>query len=474
MARKNTIPESDRIPFGQKIAFAIGGKMDYLATTITVSMLWMPYFNIGLKIDPMLVGLSLMLLRAWDAISDPVMGNISDNARTRWGRRRPFMFVGAILTAALYPFLWRPPEGWGQTGMFIYLLVIGWLFFSSFTCWSMPYYGLQLELTPNYDERTRLTAWMSFFGKLTALGGGWVMAIVTSSWFANPETGEPDIVNGVRVCSWFLAGIIVIFGLLPAIFVKERYYEKETKTQPKDPFWQSIRETFRCKPLWVLIGASFFLSLGNSSVASLGQYVNIYLVNGGRLADASIVDGWRYTTMVVVGILSIPLLTWLSEKFDKKVLVASVLIVAMVGHLLYYVCLVPELPYLQLIPAAMQAGGFSAFWLFLPSMKADVADYDEMDTARRREGALNAFYSWFLKAANTLAMGLGGVMLKISGFDEMLAEQPADVLERMKWLFLFVPVIIWAFSLVLILYYPLTRQRLSDIRGMLEDRRGKL
>ncbi len=474
MSRKAFIPESDRIPFWQKIAFAFGGKMDYFATGVTVSMLWMPYFNIGMKINPALLGLGLMILRGWDAISDPVMGNISDNARTRWGRRRPFMFVGAILTAAIYPFLWRPPAGWSELGMFFYLLVVGWLFFTSFTCWSMPYYGMQLELTPNYDERTHLTAWMSFFSKLVVLGGGWIMAIVTGPWFANPETGEADIVNGVKTCSWFLAGLIVVVGLIPALFVKERYYEKETKTQAKDPFWQSIRETFKCKPLWFLIGASFFLSLGNSSVASLGQYVNIYLVNEGRLADASVVDGWRYTTMVVVGILTLPLLTWLSEKYDKKTLVIAVLVLAMIGHLLYYYCLNPQMPYLQLIPATLQAGSLSAFWMFMPSMKADVADYDEVDTRRRREGALNAFYSWFIKAAGTFAMGMGGLMLEFSGFDVMLAQQPPEVLERMKWLFLVTPILIWGFSLLLILKYPLTRGKVFDIRTLLEDRRGKL
>lgn len=472
--KKSFIPESDRIPFGQKIAFALGGKMDYFATGVTVSMLWMPYFNIGLKISPLYLGLCLMLLRAWDAITDPIMGNISDNARTRWGRRRPFMFVGAILTGLIYPFLWRPPAGWSELGVFFYLLFVGGLFFTSFTCWSMPYYGMQLELTPNYDERTRLTAWMSFFAKLVTLLGGWIMAIVSGPWFANPVTGDPDIVTGVRTCSWFFAVLIIVMGLMPALFVKERYYEKETSKQSKEPFWKSIRETFRCGPLWCLIGSSFFLSLGNASVASLGQYVNIYLVNDGQIADASIVDGWRYTTIVVVGILSIPLLTWLSEKFDKKTLVASMLITAMFGQLLYYFCLNPDLPYLQLIPAALQAGGFSAVWLFMPSMKADVADYDELDTTRRREGALNAFYSWFIKMAHTLAMGMGGLMLQISGFNVALSRQPPEVLARMKGMFLFIPVGIWMISLLLILFYPLTRQKLADIRVELEDRRGKL
>lgn len=452
----------------------MGGQMDYFATGITINILWMPYFNIGLKMSPVKLGLCLMLLRAWDAISDPLMGNISDNARTRWGRRRPFMFVGAILTAALYPFLWRVPDVLGEMGRFFYLLFVGWLFFTSYTCWSMPYYGMQLELTPNYDERTRLTAWMSFFAKLVVLLGGWTMAIVTGPWFINPKTGEADIVTGTQTCSWFFAVLIAIVGLLPAIFVKERYYASETSKQPKDPFWQSFRETFRCKPLWFLIGSSFFLTLGNAAVMSLGQYVNIYLVNGGHLADAAVIDGWRYTTIMTVGICSIPVLIWLSEKFDKKKLTASMLIIAMVGQVLYLFCLNPDMPYLILLPAVLQAGGFSAVWLFMPSMKADVADHDELFTTRRREGALNAFYSWFIKAAQTVALGLGGVILQISGFDVFLSRQPEEVLMRMKGLFILIPIVFWMISLLLILFYPLTRRRLKSIRAELEVRRGVL
>ena len=107
-------------------------------------------------------------------------------------------------------------------------------------------------------------------------------------------------------------------------------------------------------------------------------------------------------------------------------------------------------------------------------MKADVADYDELDTSRRREGALNAFYSWFIKMAHTLAMGMGGLMLHISGFNVELPQQPPEVLSRMKGLFLAIPVSIWMVSLLLIFFYPLSRQKLADIRTELENRRGKL
>ena len=448
--------------------------MQYVSTDLTLKVLWLPFFNIGLGINPAMLGVGLMILRAWDAISDPIMGNISDNARTRWGRRRPFIVVGAILTGLIYPFLWRPPESWGSSGMQLYLLVVGLMFFTAFTCWSMPYFAMQLELTPNYDERTRLMAWTALFGKIVSLAGGWVMAILASSWFADPLTGEPDIVSGMKTCSWFLALIIIVMGLLPVVFTKERYYKTETSAQSRDPFWTSLKESFHCRPLWYLIGVSFFLVLGNASIASLGQYVNIYFINDGELGDATIVEGWKFTAMLGFGILTIPLWTWLSEKLDKKLVVALLFVMGICGHLLYMVCLDPERPYLQLIPAVMESGALAAVWLFLPSMKADVADYDELTTTRRREGALNAFYSWFIKAAMTCAMGLGGVTLELTGFDSAFTEQPAEVLVRMKWTFILLPIAIWCIGLIFILIYPLNRKGMVAIREELEARRGRL
>ena len=105
------IAASDRIPLLQKIMFSAGGTMDYVAANFSTSVLWMPYFNIGLGIDPALLGIVLMILRGWDAFVDPVMGNFSDNTRTRWGRRRPFMVVGAILTATIFPSSGMFPKG---------------------------------------------------------------------------------------------------------------------------------------------------------------------------------------------------------------------------------------------------------------------------------------------------------------------------------------------------------------------------
>ena len=126
----------------EKMMFSAGNITVYLSTILVINILWMPFFNIGLGISPVVLGGILMLLRGWDAITDPIVGSLSDNVRTRWGRRKPLIFVGAILTGALFPFLFNTPSGLSEGGLITYLIVIGIIFFTCFTIWSMPYYSL--------------------------------------------------------------------------------------------------------------------------------------------------------------------------------------------------------------------------------------------------------------------------------------------------------------------------------------------
>lgn len=146
----------------------------------------------------------------------------------------------------------------------------------------------------------------------------------------------------------------------------------------------------------------------------------------------------------------------------------------MFGHLLNLVCLTPEHPYLQIIPSVFESGAIGAVWLFLPSMKADAADSDELHTSRRREGSLNAFYSWFIKAALACSVGLGGLMLELTGFSAKIEHQPPEVLHRMFVLYLVAPLVIWGVAFVFIKLYPLNRDSMREIRSALETRRGRL
>lgn len=468
------IPQSDKIPFLQKLAFASGGNLTFLAKGMTTGILMMPFFNIGLGINPVSLGVLLMVLQAVNFFFDPVMGNITDNARTRWGRRRPFMVPGAILTTCLYLMIWRPPSGLGETGMLIYLLAIGVPFFMACSLWGTPFGAMSMELTPNYDERTRLAAWGALFGKLFGLLGGWSMAIVTCPLFVSAKTGKPDILNGIQIFSLFVGGLILVLGLLPAIAGRERYYKAEVVKQAKEPLWQGLKESAHCGPQWIMIGISVFLVISSGSISTLGQYVNIYLVNGGRIADASVVTGWKASLIVATGIACIPFWTWLGEKFEKKTIITIMVSLSMVGHLLYFFCLRPDHPFYQLIPACFEVGAISAAYLFFPSMFADIVDYDELNTNRRREGSLGAFAGLFTNVGGTVAMGLGGVLLQLTGFSSKLETQPPAVLHRMLFIFIAVPIAGYLLTLVTLQFYPLTRRRMEEIRAQLEERRGKV
>ena len=486
---KKSIPANERVPTREKAAFALGGTMDYFATGMLTTILWMPFFNLGLGMNAAVLGGILMVFRLWDAFTDPFCGNLSDNARTRWGRRRPFMFAAAITTGCLFPLFWYMP-GWlgdfGEqvlftlagseiTGLALCLTILGMIFFASFSFWSMPYYGLQLELTPNYDERTRVAAWMSAVSNIAVLMGGVVLWAVNSDLFADPVTGNPDIVKGVKMIAIPFAGLIIIAGLLPALFVKERFYEKEAAAQESESFATSIKESFQCAPLWMLIGISFFVVFGSSIVDGLGFYVNIFKVSGGDMGDAGYIEFLKKIGMVVSALATIPLWTWLAGKWDKKIVVGITLVAGVVAVFLNYLCLRPDMPYLQIIPSMFIAGAVSSVWLILPSMKADVADYDELRTGKRREGSLNAFYSWFIKAALTASAGMIGIIIQfIAKIDPSLDVQPEAVINRLFWAYLLLPGVLLILPMFFLVIYPLSRKKMDEIRAELELRRGEL
>ena len=109
----------------------------YIVNNITTGMLWMPIFNIGFGINAAVLGVIAMVFKAWDAVLNPYVGNFSDNLRTRWGRRRPLIVIGAISTALVLPSVWWIPESFSQTTVIIFLVIYGLLLFTAYTIWEI-------------------------------------------------------------------------------------------------------------------------------------------------------------------------------------------------------------------------------------------------------------------------------------------------------------------------------------------------
>lgn len=474
MTNTPSISREDHIPFWQKCAYGVGGVVDWFTVGI-IGALWMPVFNLGYGIRPGMLGLVLVVYRIWDAFTDPVMGNISDNTRTRWGRRRPYIVVGAILAALITPFIWRLNPAWSETTMLAYITVVGILLYGATTMWAMPYNSMMLEMTPSYDERTRVAAVRTIFTKLGLLIGSWVLPFCASSYFADPATGESSILTGAKFVSIPLAITVVVLGILPALFIEERYYAKEASKQAKEPLLRGLKDSMSIRPLWMLIGFVVFQMFGAGITGALGTYLNFFYISGGDLGDASVIEGLKGTTAFLVGLAAVPFWTWVCEKLDKKWTMMIVIGSGFIGAFLNFICLTPKNPYLQIIPAVFYASVTASIWLIVPSMMADLVDFDERKTGKRREGSINSVFSWFMKLGSTLPVGLAGFVLQWTGFDRAAGKiQPPDVLHRMLVWYICLPLFFWSIALVLVYFYPLTRKKMAAIREELETRRGRI
>ena len=216
-----TAPE-DRIPVFQKFIYSMGSMANdsqaaWIGQMVAVLIL-------GLGINPALVGLIGFVPRVFDGILDPIIGFSSDNARTKYGRRKPFIFWGAIVAGICYMLMFQLfPEN-GKTFNGWYFLIFQIIFFGAFTCYSIPWLALGYELTPDYHERTALQGWSRIMAQIPWLISPWCWAILyNKNWFPNPETGDADPVLGARRISIVIGLIIIVGGVLPAIFNKEHF-----------------------------------------------------------------------------------------------------------------------------------------------------------------------------------------------------------------------------------------------------------
>ena len=170
----------DRIPLAQKVVYGVGAFVNNLLAAAIGGMVIV--LNLGLGMNPALVGLLSALPRLTDAITDPLMGYVSDNTRSRWGRRRPYIFCGAIAAGVIFALLWQLPSGQTESFYFWYFLVGSLFFYLAYTVFATPWVALGYELTPDYHERTRLMGVQNFIGQLAYLLSPWFLFVMPVSY----------------------------------------------------------------------------------------------------------------------------------------------------------------------------------------------------------------------------------------------------------------------------------------------------
>jgi GPH family glycoside/pentoside/hexuronide:cation symporter len=469
--------EKDRVPFIQKAAFGAGNLVNNLLPgSLGVFMF---FLLTAFGMDPFLAGLLGGLPRIYDALTDPIMGFISDNTNSRWGRRRPYIFIGAIMSGVLFAVLWQLDPEKTQMYNFWYFLIMSLVYLTGNTIFSTPLIGLGYEMTSDYNERTRLMAYSQTVGQFAWMIVPWFWVLI-----ANPNLFESQAI-GVQKLSIVVGALCMSLGVLPAIFCKgidSSHIENRKKINFSTLFsnlldlFKSIGQVFKNVPFVRLCGATFLVFNGFQMVASFSYFIIVFYMFNGDYGLAGNWPAWFSTvSAIATAFLVIPIISWMSGKIGKRKAFIIATVISIIGYVLKWWGFNPSNPWLIFMPIPLMSFGIGGLFTLMMSMTADVCDLDELNNGMpRKEGTFGAIYWWMVKLGQALALVLGGLVLKLVGFDQNAVTQTADTITNLRIADITIPAITAALAILVMWKYDLTEEKAREIKNELVARRGEL
>lgn len=473
----------DLVPLGQKLAFGAGSLANQLFPAAVGAYMGIVVIIFGM--DPYLAGILSAIPRFLDAIIDPIMGYISDNTRSRWGRRKPYIFIGSIISGILFVFMWQLFIENSQTFNFYYILIISIFFYIGLTIFAAPLIGLGYEMTPDYNERTRLMAVSQFLGQFAWMIAPWFLYIIYNFYGKDPHSAAA----GSRYLALYIGILCLILGILPALFCKEidqtnitgqsKLSFKELASNLKS-FFKGFKETVNNRPFLRLCGATFLVFNGFQLVASFSIFIIMYYVFPGQQSqEVSTLWIGLFGTVssFATAFLIIPIITFMSGKFGKRNAFIISILISIVGYILKWWAFQYsiEIHWLMFIPLPLISFGIGGLFTLMMSMTADACDYDELKNGMpRKEATFGAIYWWMVKLGTSIAVLFSGYILSEVGFDPSLPAQAMDTLNKLRLADIIIPVITGFFAILIMWNYDISEKRSIEIRKILVERRGEL
>ncbi len=493
----------DIVPIGQKAAFGAG----HLVLNLLPGALGILMFFLltAFGMDPIDAGILGALPRLFDAITDPIMGFISDNTKSKWGRRRPYIFVGAILSGILFALLWQLDPENTQSYNFWYFLILSMVFLIGNTMFATPLVGLGYEMTSDYNERTKLMAFSQTIGQIAWMIVPWFWVIIANAdilplsveeisriaelGLSAEETAKATTealqANGVRKLSVIVGIICVLLGVLPALFCKG--IDSANMANRKEISFRSlgsnmmdlftgIAQVAKSKPFMKLCGATFLVFNGFQLVASFSYFIIVFYMFNGSFDLAGNLPAWFSTvTAIITAFGVIPIVSWMANKWGKRKAFIYSTFISIIGYILKWWGFDPENIYLIFMPVPFMAFGLGGLFTLMMSMTADVCDLDELQNGMpRKEGTFGAIYWWMVKIGQSLALFLGGLVLDLVGFDQNAASQTADTLLQLRIADIIIPAVTAGLAILIMWKYSLSEEKAREIKAELVARRGEL
>jgi GPH family glycoside/pentoside/hexuronide:cation symporter len=426
------------------------------------------FYSQVIGLDARLVGIAIIAALVIDALSDPVVGYWSDNLRSRWGRRHPFMLASALPVALSYFLLWNPPEAWSQTGIFWYLLLLAVFIRTAMTFYETPCAALVPELTDDYVERSSLISYRSYFGWT---GGNAVTVLMF--FFLFPAMATETIADGrFNRSSYELMGIVasgLIFTSILVCVIGTRSRIKHLK-QPPPPrritvmtIFREIFETLSNRSFLALFFAALLGALATGLAASLAFYFYTYFWEFTSLQTGLITMG--VFIAAIIGFVLAPIVTRRIGKQRGAMLIG---IIAFVGAplpiMLRLADVLPEngTPFVfwfVLTAGIIDLGLIICFQILYTSMMADLVEQSELQTGRRSEGVFFSSVTFIRKSVQGFGLLLASFVLHLAKFPAgaTVGQVPAEVVWRLGAYYVPTILVIWLLMIAVISGYRLDR-----------------
>ena len=464
-----------------RILYGTGSVADGVKNTTFNTFLLFFYTQV-VGLSGSMAGAAIFIALLVDAVTDPLLGSISDNFRSRWGRRHPFIYASAAPMALCFIALFNPPEVASQTSLFLWMLAFTVGVRVSMTLYAVPSSALVAEMTPVYDERTSLVSFRVLFG--------WIGGIVTVQvgylvFFAPSEEFADGRLDFAAYGDYALAGAIAIFcaimicGMGTHRLIPNLHENAEGVSFTFRGFVTELKDVFSNRAYLVLVFAILTIATATGFTDNMGLYVNTYFWELSTAQIAVLVYG------ALIGTLAAFMLTSsIAERTDKRttaiIYMAGITFLGPLPVCLRLLGLMPDNGHPALVPILFFWTGIIVFvavgtTILVGSMIADIIDQSELKSGKRQEGMFNAAFALTSKATSGLGGLIAGIALDVVAFPA--GAEPGEVdPETIYSLGLAVGpgiLLFWIIALVIIARYPMTRAEHTDIIRQLNERRSE-
>ena len=463
---QGSTPETRKVDLSTKLYYGFGAVANG-AKSNGFNYLLLFYYSqvVGLRAD--LVSLGILIALVFDAISDPLVGYISDNTHSRLGRRHPYMYAAGLPVALAYYFLWSPPA-WDETGLFLYFVCMAVLIRTLITFYEIPATALVAELTDDYDQRTEMMSFRYFFG----WWGGLTMAVMNYLVFLPEEKGGLEYVQGWS--NYGLAASIVIFISIYVSAIGTHKHIPHLRQPPnREPFSfvktkKEIKETLSNRSFFALFVSALLQAVAAGVSTSLSIYFSRHF--------------WELTT-TEIGYMNIPYFfsafialmlaprvsRWLGKKKGGMTVLGLAFAMAPMPFILRVLGLFPEngtdtLFWTLVVFNTIEVTLIIMSSSLIAAMIADVVEDSEVKTGRRSEGIFFAANSFAQKAVNGLGVVVAGQILAIIQFPTKAkpGQVPEETLFDLAYLYVPTLLFFYLFALAVLSVYKINREDHSD------------